>query len=90
MKYLTVNDLNPNFMKTIFTSKTNSRVQPLNLLVKNCNTENYGSKKSHGTGTKNMECITWKYKKETSFTKFKEYVKSWSGPTCKWKLCLSI
>ena len=45
-------------MKTIFTSKTNSRVQPLNLLVKNCNTENYGSKKSHGTGTKNMECIT--------------------------------
>ena len=39
-----VNELNPNFMKTIFTSKTNSRVRPFDLLVKNRNTEKYGSK----------------------------------------------
>ena len=38
------NELNPNFMKTIFTSKTNSRVRPSDLLVKNRNTEKYGSK----------------------------------------------
>ena len=29
-------------------------------------------------------------KKETYFSKFKEYIKSWSGPTCKLKVCLSI
>ena len=38
-KYKTVNELNPNFMKTILTSKTNSKVRPFDLLVKNCNTE---------------------------------------------------
>ena len=40
----TVNELNPNFMKTIFTSKTNSRVRPFDLLVKNRNTEKYSRK----------------------------------------------
>ena len=40
----TVNELSPNFMKTIFTFKTNSRVPPFDLLVKNRNTEKYGSK----------------------------------------------
>ena len=54
----TVNELNPNFMKTIFTSKTNSRVRTFDSLVKNDNTEKYGSKTSCGTGTKDMECIT--------------------------------
>ena len=29
-------------------------------------------------------------KKKTSFSKFKEYIKLWSGPTCKCKMCLSI
>ena len=38
--FKTVNKLNPNFIKTIFTSKTNSRVRPFDLLVKNRNTEN--------------------------------------------------
>ena len=42
--FKTVNELNPHFMKTIFTSKTNSRVRPSDLLVKSGNTEKYGSK----------------------------------------------
>ena len=42
--FKTVNELNLNFMKTIFTSKTNSRVRPFDLLVKNRNTEKCGSK----------------------------------------------
>ena len=54
----TVKELNPNFMKAIFTSKTNARVRTFDLLVKNDNTEKYGSKTSHGAGTKNMECTT--------------------------------
>ena len=42
--FKTVNELKPNFIKTIFTSKTNSTVRPFDLLVKNCNTERYGTK----------------------------------------------
>ena len=37
--FKTVNELNPHFMKTIFTSKTNSRVRPFDLLVKSRNTK---------------------------------------------------
>ena len=41
--FKTVNELNRNFMKNIFTSETNFRVRPFNLIVKNGNTEKYGS-----------------------------------------------
>ena len=50
--FRTVNELNPHFMKTIFTSKTNSRVRPFDLLVKNRNTEEYGSKSLIALGPK--------------------------------------
>ena len=88
--FRTVNELNPHFMKTIFTSKTNSRVRPFDLLVKNRNTEKYGSKSLMALGPKIWNALTAKIKKETSFIKLKEYIKSWSGPTCKCKRCLSI
>ena len=81
---------NPNFMKTIFTSKKNSRVRPFDLLVKNRNTEKYGSKSLMALGPKIWNALTAKIKKETSFIKLKEYIKSWPGPTCKCKRCLSI
>ena len=43
--FKSANELNPNFKTTIiFTSKTNSRVRAFDLLVKNYNTEKYGSK----------------------------------------------
>ena len=40
--FKTVNELNSNFMKTIFTCKTNSRVRTFDFLVKNCKTEKCG------------------------------------------------
>ena len=83
--FKTVNELNSNFMKTIFTSKTNSRIWPFDLLVKNCNTEKYGSKSLIALGQKIWNAIPKKIKKETYFSNFKEYIKSWVGPTCKRK-----
>ena len=50
--FKTVNELKPHFMKTIFTSKTNSRVRPFDLLVKSRNTEKYGSKSLMALGPK--------------------------------------
>ena len=55
--FKTVNELNPNFMKTIFTSKTNSRVQPFDLLVKNSNIEKYGSKSLMALGPKTWNAL---------------------------------
>ena len=42
--FKTVNNLNPSFMKDIFTSKVNPKVQPNNLIVKRRNTTKYGTK----------------------------------------------
>ena len=61
-----VNELNPNFMKNIFTSKTNSRVRPFDLLVKNRNTEKYGSKCLMAKGPKIWNVLPENVKKETS------------------------
>ena len=76
-------------MKTIFTSKTNSRVRPFDLLVKNCNTEKYGSKSLMALRPKIWNTLPENVKKEPSSSKFKEYIKLSSGPTCKCKMCLS-
>ena len=62
--FKTVNKLNPNFMKTIFTSKTNSIVWPFYLLVKNCNTEKYGSKSLMALGSKIWNVLPEKIKKK--------------------------
>ena len=77
-------------MKTIFTSKTNSRVRHFDLLVKNHKTEKYGSKSLMESGPKIWNAIPENVKKETSFSKFKKYIQSWLGPTCECKMCLSV
>ena len=51
----------------------------MNLLVKNCNTEKYGSKRLMALGPKIWNAVPGKIKKETSFSKLKEYIKLWSG-----------
>ena len=42
--FKTVNNLNPHFMKNIFTSKQNARVRPHDLLGRSHNTATYGHK----------------------------------------------
>ena len=86
--FKTVNELNPNFMKTIFKSKTNPRVRPFNLLAKNHNTKKYGGKSNMALGPENAQPEN--VKKETSFSKFRKYIKFWSALTCKCKMRLSI
>ena len=88
--FKTINEPNPNFMKTIFTSKINYRARPFDLLVKNRNTEKYGSKSLMALDQKIWNALPENVKQETSFSKIKEYTKSWSGQTCKCKMCLSI
>ena len=43
--FKSVNNLNPSFMKNIFTSKENARVRPNNLVAKSHNSATYGNKR---------------------------------------------
>ena len=51
------NELNPNFMKTIFTSKANSTVQPFDFLVKNSQYWKYCSKSLMVLGPKKWNAL---------------------------------
>ena len=42
--FKTVKNLNPDFMKNIFTSKQNARVSPHDLIIRSRNTATYGDK----------------------------------------------
>ena len=77
-------------MKKIFTTKRNNRVQPFDFIVRNSNTSTYGLKSLIILGPKVWNLLPGNVKSETSFTKFKKYVKFWSGPTCKCNLCKSV
>ena len=80
--FKTVNNLNPSFMKNIFTSKENARVRPNNILVKSHNSVTYGDKSLMTLGPKIGIALPWKMKSETSHKKFKEYNDLWFGPKC--------
>ena len=43
--FKTVNNLNPSFIKNIFTSKENARVRPNNIVIKSHNSPTYGDKR---------------------------------------------
>ena len=88
--FKTVNNLNPDFMKNIFTSKQNARVRPHDLVVRSHNTATYGDKSLKTLRPKIWNALPTEIKHETSLRRFKEYVNLWSGPSCKCSLWKSI
>ena len=80
--FKTVNNLNPSFMKNIFTSKENAKVRPNNIVVKSHNSATYGDKSLMTLGPKIWNALPEKINSETSYKKFKEYIDLWFGPTC--------
>ena len=75
-----VNNLNPSFMRNIFTSKENARVRPNDIVVKSHNSANYGDKSLMTLGLKIWNSLPEKIKSETSYKMFKEYIDLWFGP----------
>ena len=77
-------------MKNIFTPKENTKVRQNYIIVKRINTSRFGTQ-----SLRSLSPIIWdnrlsNIKSETSFLKFKEYIKTWLGPKCRSKLCISI
>ena len=55
--FKTINNLNPSFLKNIFTSKENASVRPSNIVVKN---HDLCGLKLDGARSKNLECTSRK------------------------------
>ena len=62
----TVNNLNPNYMKDIFTPKLHPKVRPNDILVKHHNTITYGTKSLETIGPKIWNQLLEDIKAETS------------------------
>ena len=88
--FKTVNNLNPSFMKNIFTSKENAKVRPNNIVVKSHNSATYGDKSLMTLGPKIWNALPENIKSETSYKKFKEYIDLWFGPKCRCNICKSL
>ena len=63
--FKTVNNLNPCFMKTIFTSKENARAHPNKIVVKSHNSATYEDKSLMTLGRKILNALPEKIKSET-------------------------
>ena len=88
--FKTVNNLNPSFMKNIFTSKENARVHPNNIVFKSHNSATHGDKSLITLGPKIRNALPEKIKSETSHKKFKEYIDLWFAPKCRCNICKSL
>ena len=85
--FKTLNDLNPSFMKEIFSPKTSSKMHPNNIAVKNHQSAKYGDKSLKTLGPKIWNSLPEIIKAERSFKAFKKYIDTWKGPTCKCYIC---
>ena len=61
------NNLNPSFMKNIFTSRENAKVRPNNIVVKSYNSATYGDKSLMTLSPKIWNALPENIKPETSY-----------------------
>ena len=87
--FKTINDLNPSFMKSIFSAKLNARVRvrPNDILVKARKSATFGDKSLATLGPKIWNALPQNTKAENSYVKFKEYIATWFGPKGKCTVC---
>ena len=85
--FKTINDLNPSFMKSIFSAKLKARLKPNDILVKARKSATFGDKILAGLGPKILNALPQNIKAENSYVKFKEYIATWFGPKRKCNVC---
>ena len=76
--FKTLNEINPPYMKNMLTKKT-SKVRQNDIIVKHINTSRFGTQSLSFLGPKIWNNLPLNIKSETSFPKFKEYIKTWLG-----------
>ena len=88
--FKTINDLNPPFMKEIFSRNTNSERNGTSLLVKMQNTKKYGSDTLRALGPKIWNKLPSHIKEASSLSIFKQLIKTWSGSECACSSCANL
>ena len=85
--FKTLNDLNPPYMKEIFTQNTIRIPERKKLLVKSTHTKKYGTDSLRHLGPKIWNSLPQDIRDSTSLFIFKSQIKTWSGPSCSCIAC---
>ena len=88
--FKTVNKINPPYMKNIFTPEENAKVRQSNIIVKCINASRFDTQSLRSLRLKIWNKLPSNIKSETSFLKFKEYIKTWLGPKCRCKVGINM
>ena len=91
--YKTLNELDPSFMKNIFTVKETARLireqyqYKLNLNTPSYNHITFGYKSLRIFGLKIWNKLPYHIKSSKNLKSFKELIKNWDGTRCSCKIC---
>ena len=85
--FKTVNNLNPYYMKKIFSKTTNLTHRPLDIKFNQNNTTKYGNNSLRSLGPHIWNSLPSEIKKETEYEKIKNYMNDWFGLKCKCNMC---
>ena len=70
-------------MKDIFTPQRDPKIRPYHFLLKHHKFAKYGDKRLIALSPKIWNQLPSNVKSLTSITTFKEYIRTWFGPSCK-------
>ena len=87
--FKTIHDLNPSFMKEIFTLNTREGASRNRLVVKTQTSKRYGTETLRSLGPKIWNSLPSEIKNCESLPSFKILIKTWSGAACKCNNCQS-
>ena len=89
--FKTLNNLNPSFMKEIFSLRQTNRPvwekYKLNLDIPSYNQVTFGCKASTFFGPKNWNSLPYHIKSAENLASFKTMIKFWNGKICSCKIC---
>ena len=77
-------------MKNIFTPKTNAKIRSLDVIVRLHITSTNSDESLTALGPKILNKLPTNITSLTSITKFKEYIRTWLGPSCKCNVCRMV
>ena len=75
--------------KTINNIK-NTKIRPHDIIVRHHNIATYGDKSLTALGSKIWNKLPANIKSLTSITKFKQYIRTWFGTSCKCNVCRMV
>ena len=81
------NNISPSYMKKVFTSKTNTKIGPHDIIVRHHSTARYSDKSLTDLEPKIWNKLPTNIESLTSITKCKKYIRTWFGLSCKCNVC---